>query len=119
MENQKKLVEIGSKVWEFRKINGFSKKLSVEIQTEIAKLCLSGITAYALEKATGVQRNSIVDWKNKIVQQEKSEFSEVKVVEETKPRYEVRLLATVHDCRVEIIGNDYSLLQRLIRKMSS
>ena len=41
MNDETKLIEVGSKVWEFRKANGFSKKLSPEIQAEIAQLCQS------------------------------------------------------------------------------
>lgn len=119
MDEETKLIEIGSRVWEFRKAHGFSKKLSDEIQADIAKLCVSGITAYALEKATGVQRNTIMDWKNRFLEKAKSDFSEVNIVQEAKPNYEVKLSANVQGCRVEVVGTDYSLLQRLIRKMSS
>ena len=118
MEEETKLIEIGSKVWAFRKANGFSKKLSIEIQQEIANLCATGITAYALERATGVQRNTIMDWKNRMAVKDKVEFVEVNVTPEPKSTYEVKLLAQVQGCRVEISGVDYSLLQRLLRKLS-
>jgi len=61
MNDETKLIEIGSKVWEFRKAHGFSKKIPPEIQAEIVQLCQSGTTAYALEKATGIQRNVITN----------------------------------------------------------
>ena len=93
MDDEKILIEIGSKVWEFRKANGFSKKLPPEIQIEIANLCSAGATAYALEKATGIQRTTITDWKNRFAEKGKSTFSEVNIVEESKSTYEVKLLA--------------------------
>lgn len=119
MEIDSKLIEIGSKVWDYRKANGFSKKLSAEIQMEIARLCQSGITAYALEKATGIQRNTIMDWKNRFVENKKSDFIEVNIAQESKPAFEVKLSGAVQGCRIEITGVDYSLLQRLLKKMSS
>ena len=118
MDDEKILIEIGSKVWEFRKENGFSKKVPSEIQIEIANLYSAGATAYAFEKATGIQRTKITDWKNRFADKAKSTFSEVNIVEESKSTYEVKLLAKVQGCRVEITGADYSLLQRLLRKLS-
>lgn len=102
METETKLIEIGSKVWKFRKAHGFSKKLSIEIQTEVANLCQSGVTAYALEKATGIQRTVVTDWKNRLAEKSKSDFSEVSIAQDSKPTYEVKLFAKVQGCRVEI-----------------
>ncbi|MFZ4405326.1 MAG: hypothetical protein ACOYOK_14600, partial [Pseudobdellovibrionaceae bacterium] len=113
------LIEIGSEVWEFRKANGFSKKFPPEIQQKIAQLCASGVTAYALGKATGIQRNRIMEWKNRFSEKSKSDFEEVTVIEGAKPNFEVKLSAKLQGCRVEIIGTDYALLQRLLRKMGS
>ena len=118
MDEETKLIEIGSKVWDFRKANGFSKKLSSEIQLEIANLCAAGTTAYALEKATGVQRNTIMDWKNRFAEKNKSQFVEVSIAPESKSTYEVKLFAQVQGCRVEITGGDFSLVQRIMRKLS-
>lgn len=118
MNNDEKLLKLGTKVLEYRKQFGFSKKLSTEIQSEVAILCQSGVTPYALEKAIGVQRNTITDWSRRYAEN-KNKFSEVNIVDPVKPNYEVKLYATVQGCRVEIFGSDYSLLQRLLRKMST
>ena len=101
-----------------RFLRGVEHIRTSEIQIEIARLCQSGISAYALEKATGVQRNTILAWKNRFAEKNKSQFSELSIVEEPKSNYEVKLSGIVQGCRVEIIGTDYSLLQRLLKKMS-
>jgi len=118
MNQNEKLIDIGQKVLEFRKENGFSKKLSLELQKEVAAICNSGVTAYAIEKAIGIQRNTITEWAKK--HQPEPQFSEVNLVDEInrKPSIEIKLSTVIHGCRVEIVGSDYSLLQRLIRKLS-
>ncbi len=117
MDLEIQLSEISSKVWSYRKTNGFTKKLSLELQTEIARLCQSGITSYALEKATGVQRNTIADWKTRLADKDQSNFSELSVVENSKPNFQVKLTGEVQGCHVEITGTDYNLLHRLFKKM--
>ena len=116
MNQDEKLIDLSLKVIEFRKANGFQKKLSFELQSAIAELCNSGVTAYAIEKAIGIQRNTIKEWAHKY--QPESKFSEVNIVNETKANFEIKVSTAVQNCRVEITGSDYSLLQRLLRKLS-
>lgn len=116
MKERDQLIQLGAKVWEYRKEFGFSKKLSEDIQREAAKLCKSGLTAYSIGKALGVPRNTISDWTNRFAAEEPI-FSEVAVVDSNKTNFEVRLSSIVEGCRVEITGTDYSVLQRLLRRM--
>jgi len=62
MEKEQKLIELGEKVWGFRRKNGLTKKISSELQLEAARLCKSGVTAYSIGKALGVPQNTISDW---------------------------------------------------------
>jgi hypothetical protein len=119
MNEQEKLFQLGSRVWEYRKTNGFTKKLSAEIQKEASELCSSGITAYSIGKAIGVPRNTVSDWMHRFAQKKMTEFSELKVVEKQRQDFEIKLSTTIQGCKVEIVGHDYSLLQRLLRKMST
>ena len=120
MSDDEKLMELGSRVWEFRKQNGFSKKLPPEIQEEAAILCHSGVPAYSIGKAFGVPRNTISEWRRRFVDSVKqNQFSEVKIVDNPKPAMEIKLSTTICDCRVEIFGSDFSLMQRLLRKMAN
>ncbi len=117
-------MDLAIQVFEFRKQNGFSKKLSDEIQNQAARICKSGVTAYAIGKAIGVPRNTIADWTKKLLIQYKdvdentNPFSEVKIVSESKPKLEIKLSALIKGCHVEIVGQDYALLQRLLKKIS-
>lgn len=119
MEKDKKLIELGEKVWRFRKEYGFSKKIPSDLQIEAAKLCHSGITAYALGKALGVPRNTVAEW---VVRQDKATtFTEVPVVDEksVQSKFEIKVFSEIHGCRVEITGKDFPLLQRLLRKLGN
>lgn len=118
MNEQNQLIELGERVWRHRKEYGFTKKLPEEIQREAGALCKSGVTAYSIGKALGVPRNSVTEWMHRYADND-STFSELAIVESPKTNFEVRLSATVQGCRVAITGGDYSLLQRLLRKMGS
>ncbi len=119
MEKEQKLIELGEKVWGFRRENGFSKKIPSVLQIEAAKLCHSGFTAYAIGKALGVPRNTIAEW----AQREKpvSTFSEVPIVEEksTESKFQIKVFTEIQGCHVEITGKDFPLLQRLLRKLGT
>lgn len=117
MNHNEKLMELGEKIWTFRKTHGFTKKVSSEIQMEAAKLCDEGLTAYAIGKALGVPRNTITDWWNKY-KSTSPQFSEVSVVENLKTNFEIKLSTTVQNVKVELVGSDYAQLVRLVRKMS-
>ena len=120
MTENKKLVDLATKVFEYRKQNGFSKKLSEEIQNQVVELCNSGVTAYAIGKAIGIPRITIAEWTRKFLIQSENQnsFSEVKIVEELKPSLEIKLSTVIKGCRVEIVGSDYSRLQRLLKRIN-
>jgi hypothetical protein len=120
MNDDSKLMELGTKVWEFRKQNGFSKELSAEIQNEAALLCRSGVTAYSIGKALGVPRNTITEWTKRFESSARQDqFAELSIVDNAKPKIEIKLSTTIQGCRVEFFGADFSLLQRLVRKMGN
>lgn len=124
MTNNNELMELAVQVFEFRKQNGFPKRLSDEIQNQAARLCQSGVTAYAIGKAINVPGVTITDWTRKLLNQDKNKdintnpFSEVKLISESKPKLEIKLSAVIKGCRVDLIGDDYSLLQRLLKKIN-
>jgi hypothetical protein len=118
MKENDQLLALGTKAWEHRREFGLSKKLSEEIQREAATLCHSGVTAYAIGKALGVPRNTIADWARRFIE-DRNSFCEVSVVDSAQSNFEIRLSGTVQGCGVEIRGTDFSLLQRLLKKMSS
>jgi transposase-like protein len=112
------LCQLSVKVWEFRKEFGFSKSLPEEIRIAASELTSSGTSLVSVAKALGVSKGTVSDWKQKYFRKTAASFSEVRVVE-SKPSYEIKLSAQVQSCRAEITGSDFSLLQRLIRKLSS
>jgi len=119
MEKEQKLIELGEKVWRFRRENGLTKKISSELQLEAARLCKSGITAYSIGKALGVPRNTISDWVHR--HEKLSVFSEASIIDE-KPEqtsFQVKVTSEVQGCHVEITGKDFSLLQKLLRRLEN
>lgn len=117
MEKQNdELISLGSEVWEYRKEFGFSKKLPESLQRKAVNLCRSGTTAYAVGKALGIPRNTISEWVHRY-QTKDSSFSEVSLVDD-KSKFAITLSGKVQDCEIQITGTDYSLLQRLFKKLS-
>lgn len=74
MKEDKKLVELATKVFEFRRQHGFTSKLSEEIHNQAAELCNSGLTLYAVGKIIGVARITVVDWHRKFQTQNLKAF---------------------------------------------
>ena len=120
MKEDKKLVDLATKVFEFRRQHGFTSKLSEEIHSQAAELCSAGFTPYTVAKTIGVPQITVAAWHRKY--QTKSlksdSFSEVKLVDDKKPNLEIKLSANIQKCRVEITGSDYYLLQRLLKKLN-
>ncbi len=116
MNQRDQLYQLGLKAWEFRKEMGFTKALPEEIRNEAVELSRSGVAGATIAKALGVTKTSVFDWKKKYPKEEVADFSEVAVVE-ARPTIEIKLASSVQGCRVEIVGSDYSLLQRLMRKI--
>jgi len=119
MTKEENLYQLGAKVWNFRKENGFSKKLPEDLQIEAADLCKSGMSSYAIGKALGIPVNSVNDWVRRLEKEKTTEFSELNLVEKAKPNMAIKLSTTVQGCDVEISGTDYSLLQRLLRRLGN
>jgi hypothetical protein len=117
MSGNHKLFELGEKVWSHRKKFGFTKKLSPELQAEAVEIFLSGSTAYEIGKVLGVPRNTIADWVKRQTEHKTETFNEVQVTSNSIQNYQIKVSGKVHGCFVEIIGTDYSLLQRLLRKL--
>jgi hypothetical protein len=123
MGKDNQLIALGEKIWLHRKQHGFSKKLPPELRSEIVKIVNEGKTSYSVSRVLGISKNTIADW---VKSQEPSAvptFNELQVVESSpspspKPGFEVKLTGEVQGCKVEITGNDFSLLQRLFQKLS-
>ena len=118
MADNDQLYQLGLRAWEFRKQFGFSKALPEEIRTSAAEISRKGASLLSVAKALGVSKATVSDWKTRYAQASAPGFSEVQVVE-SKPVHEIKLSTQVQGCRVELTGSDFSLLQRLVRKISS
>ena len=116
MDHNERLYQLGVSAWEFRRQNGFSKALPEEIRVGVAELVTAGVSGVAIAKTLGVTKTTVGEWKKKY-SKPCEEFREVAIVDE-RPKFEVKLLAEVQGCRVEFTGSDFSLLQRLLRKLS-
>jgi transcriptional regulator with XRE-family HTH domain len=121
MDHKEAVYKLGSEAWEFRRQSGFSKSLPVEIQVGVSELVAAGVSRLALAKALGVTDKTISNWAKKHLKSEPiskdDSFNEVTVVDE-RPALEAKLIGRVHGCRVELTGSDFSLLQRLFRKLA-
>jgi len=116
MNQNDQLYQLGVSAWEFRRQNGFSKALPEEIRSGVAELLSAGVSGTAIAKTLGVTKTTIGEWKKKYSKPVIADFREVTVVDE-RPSFEVKLSATVQGCQVELTGSDFSLLQRLLRKL--
>ena len=120
MNQNDRLYQLGMKAWEFRKQAGFSKALPEEFRKEAAECVHSGLTQASVARSMGVSKATILEWSKKYAKADASlesgQFSEVQITE-GRPRFEVRLSTTVQGCKVELTGTDFSLLQRLLRKL--
>lgn len=123
MEKQDRINELAIKAWEYRKKFRFLKALPIEIREAAGSLVASGCSVNALAKSLGVNRNTMIEWGRKFEKPLNKDgavgFSEVIITEEEPSAFEVRLSAEVQGCRVEIRGCDFSLLERLLRKMGN
>jgi transposase len=119
MEQNERIHKLGVRSLEIRKEIGFLKALPIEIRREAAAIVAGGVSVNIVAKTLGVNRHTMIEWAEKYCPVEESPevgFSEVRVVDE-KQTFEVRLSATVQGCRIELTGQDYALLQRLLRKI--
>jgi transposase-like protein len=119
VDKNQEMYDLGARAWEHRRKLGFSKGLPEEIKMESARLVVGGLAASQVAKVLGVTTMTLLDWKRRYELNQKTEipsFCEVAVTD-NKAKYEVRLSAQVMGCLVELSGTDYSLLQRLLRKL--
>ena len=71
----------------------------------------------------GVSPKSVFLWfdKYKSEKEIKDQFIEIKSQSQIEPgatnKYEVHLSMSAHGCRIEIIGNDFSVVNRLMKKL--
>lgn len=121
MEQGNQIYQLGVRCLEIRKEFGFLKALPIEVRREAAAIVADGVPVKLVAKAIGVTRNTAADWAAKYKPIEKpvaveDGFREVHVIDE-KQNFEVKLSATIQGVRVELVGQDYALLQRLLRKL--
>ncbi len=125
MDHKKALYELGSQAWDYRKTQGFLKSLPADIRMRAAKLVIDGSPMSQVAKVLGVTNGAVHEWrksyqlKNQDIGSSSTalaQMTEVAVVDTTL-NYEIKLTSEVHGCRVELCGTDYSLLQRLLRKL--
>jgi transposase-like protein len=119
VDKNQEMYDLGARAWEHRRKLGFSKGLPEELKMDGARLVVSGLPLAQVAKILGVTTTTLNDWKQRYQLNQKTEipsFCEVAVTDD-KAKYEVRLSAQVMGCRVELSGTDYSLLQRLLRKL--
>ena len=121
MEQGNRIYQLGVRCLEIRKDVGFLKSLPIEVRREAAAIVAEGAPLKVVAKAIGVTRNTVAEWAVKYKPIEKpvvveDGFREVHVIDE-KQMFEVKLSATIQGVRVELVGQDYALLQRLLRKL--
>ncbi len=123
MEQSDRIYQLGVRCLEIRKEVGFLKALPTEVRREAVAIVTEGAPLRAVAKTLGVSRNTLVDWVAKFKPSAKASdsdviigFNEVLVIDE-KQNFEVKLSTTIQGVRVELIGRDYALLQRLLRKL--
>ena len=120
MDHKEEICKLGAKAWEFRREAGFTKGLPKDIRIGATELFNAGVSGTALAKALGVTHKTISDWSKKYTKQEvggAAGFTEVMVVDE-RPALEAKLIGHVQGVRVELTGSDFSLLQRLFRRLA-
>ncbi len=121
MDKNQEMYDLGARAWGHRSKLGFSKGLLEEIKMESVRLVINGFAVSQVAKVLEVTSTTLQDWKRRYElnqQPEIASFSEVAVTDD-KTKYEIRLSAYLIGCRVELTGTDYSLLQRLLRKLGS
>ena len=115
--------ELAEKVWKWRKENGYLKSLPKEIRHDCCEVIFSGEKQTDVAKAIGVSPKSVFLWFDKYKSQKEitSQFIEIKdsaqIEQPTTNKYEVHLSMTAHGCKIEIKGSDFSVVNRLMKKL--
>jgi hypothetical protein len=119
----KSIQDLAEKVWNWRKENGYLKSLPKEIRNECCEVISSGEKQSDVAKAIGVSPKSVFNWYDKYKSEKEitTQFIEIKDAEKNElssiNKYEVHLSMTAHGCKIEIRGSDFSIVNRLMKKL--
>jgi transposase-like protein len=119
----KAIQDLAEKVWNWRKENGYLKSLPKEIRRDCCEVVSSGAKQSEVAKAIGVSPKSVFNWYDKYKSEKEitNQFVEIKDVEKTEQslinKYEVHLFMSAHGCKIEIRGSDFSVVNRLMKKL--
>ena len=114
---------LAEKVWKWRKENGYLKSLPKEIRFECCEVIFSGAKQTDVAKAIGVSPKSVFNWFDKYKSEKEitNQFIEIKDAEKNElsstNKYEVHLSMSAHGCQIEIRGSDFSVVNRLMKKL--
>jgi len=114
---------LAEKVWKWRKENGYLKSLPKEIRFECCEVIFSGAKQTDVAKAIGVSPKSVFNWFDKYKSEKEitNQFIEIKDAEKNElsstNKYEVHLSMSAHGCQIEIRGSDFSIVNRLMKKL--
>ncbi len=115
--------ELAEKVWKWRKENGYLKSLPKEIRRDCCEVIFGGEKQTDVAKAIGVSPKSVFLWFDKYKSEKEitSQFVEIKDSVQNEQaainKYEVHLSMTAHGCKIEIKGSDFSVVNRLMKKL--
>lgn len=115
--------ELAEKVWKWRKENGYLKSLPKEIRHDCCEVIFGGEKQTDVAKAIGVSPKSVFLWFDKYRSEKEvtNQFVEIKESAENGQqainKYEVHLSMTAHDCKIEIRGSDFAIVNRLMKKL--
>ena len=115
--------ELAEKVWKWRKENGYLKSLPKEIRLDCCEVIFAGEKQTDVAKAIGVSPKSVFLWFDKYKSEKEvtNQFIEIKESAEnehqTTNKYEVHLSMAAHGCNIEIRGSDFSVVNRLMKKL--
>lgn len=114
---------LAEKVWKWRKENGYLKSLPKEIRYDCCEVILSGAKQSDVAKAIGVSSKSVFNWYDKYKSDKEitNQFVEIKDIEKNEQslinKYELHLSMSAHGCQIEIRGSDFSVVNRLMKKL--
>lgn len=114
---------LAEKVWKWRKENGYLKSLSKEIRNDCCEVIFLGAKQSDVAKAIGVSPKSVSNWYDKYKAEKEitNKFIEIKDIDKSEQqstnKYEVHLSMSAHGCKIEIRGCDFSVVNRLMKKL--
>ena len=129
MANADSIKKIAEKVWAWRQQNGYLKSLSKELRAECCEVIFAGETQTDVAKAIGVSPKSVFTWYDKYKSEKElsSQFIELKssIAASDKPtsvstsenKYKINLSMQAYGCDITITGSDFSIVNRLMKKL--